>query len=80
MLFFQDLSKTIAILTFIGMGLSIIAFFDCIRRKNSDFKTQLLPGSKYEKVVWLVLILVSARLFAIGSIAYYWMVVRKTAS
>jgi hypothetical protein len=72
----QTLSKCIAIITLAGMIISIIAFFDCIRRKNTDFKTHLLPGGKYEKVVWLVLILVSARLFAIGSIAYYLLVVR----
>lgn len=79
MLIFPSLAKFIAVLTFIGMGLTIIAFFDCIMRKNSDFKTQFLPDGKYEKVVWLILILISARLFAIGSIAYYLMVVRKTS-
>jgi predicted membrane channel-forming protein YqfA (hemolysin III family) len=79
MLIFPAISRFIGILTFIGMGLSIIAFFDCIMRKNSDFKTQFLPDGKYEKVVWLILILISARLFAIGSIAYYLMIVRKTS-
>lgn len=72
----QTLSKWVAIITLVGMLISIIAFFDCIRRKKSDFKTRLLPGGKYEKVVWLVLILISARLFAVGSIAYYLLVVR----
>jgi hypothetical protein len=75
----QTLSKYIAIITLVGMMISIVAFFDCIKRKNTDFKTRLLPGGKYEKVVWLVLILVSARLFAIGSIAYYLMVTRVQA-
>jgi len=72
----QELSRYIPILILAGIIISIIAFFDCIRRNNSDFKTRLLPDGKHEKVVWLVLILISSRLFAIGSIAYYMMVAR----
>jgi hypothetical protein len=51
---------------------------DCICRSQSLFgNTFGIAEGKYDKMIWIVLILVSAKLFAIGAIAYYLVIKRR---
>lgn len=64
-------SSVIGSLALVGVIISIVAFFDCIRRDKEQFGSIFTSEGKYEKFLWIIVIILSAKLFGIGAIAYY---------
>lgn len=71
----SGVSLLIAICIIALLVFSALMFLDCIIRKKSDFKDTFgVQNGEYDKLIWLLIIILSAELFGIGAIAYYFLV------
>ncbi|MCD4779987.1 MAG: hypothetical protein K8S27_05485 [Candidatus Omnitrophica bacterium] len=65
-------SGLIGLVLFVLMVFTALMFFDCLRRKSGSFNNVFdVHSGKYDKIIWLAIIIFSAKLFSIGGIAYY---------
>ena len=64
-------ASAMGIAAIIGVVVSIMAFFDCLRRAHDSFHTTITPNKEYEKFLWIVVIVLTAKLWGVGAIAYY---------
>jgi len=63
---------------FVMMLFSALMFWDCLKRENTDFLNHFnVKNGEYDKLLWLIIIVIAARLYGIGAIAYY-ALVKKT--
>ena len=67
---------SVVILMFALVIFSAVMLFDCIRRNHSQFKLIFTQNSAHEKIIWAFLIVLSAKIFGTGAIAYYYFVKR----
>jgi hypothetical protein len=58
---------------------SAIMFWDCINRKKSKFSNTFeIQNGEYDKIIWLLIIVLGMRLFGIGAFAYYLLIKKQT--
>ena len=70
-------ASAMGIAAIIGVVISIVAFFDCLRRDHASFPTTITPKKENEKFLWIVVIVLTAKLWGVGAIAYYLYVKKK---
>ena len=67
-----SISTISTVVLFVLVIFSAIMFWDCLKRRNSEFKNIFdFQDGKYDKILWLFTIIFSVKLFCIGAIAYF---------
>ena len=74
---YSFLSSVFGVLVLIGAIISVLALFDCIKRDRTSFKSIFTAEGQYDKFMWVVVILFSAKFFGVGAIAYHIFVRRR---
>lgn len=61
-----------------GIVFSILMFIDCLKRDLNQFKPTFTATGEYDKIIWVIIIVVGFFFLHIGAILYFF-IVRKSS-
>lgn len=59
------------VIHFVSGFFTLFMLINCILRKQEDFPLLLWSKMEYEKIAWIVLMIITSQFYAAGAIAYY---------
>lgn len=71
---FLLIAWTIGLVMLAFVLFSIAMLVDCLKRPASEFGGIIFQDPQYEKLAWIIVIIFTAKLFAVGAFAYLFMV------
>ncbi len=75
---FQDnISDVIYILRILLTFFTVIILIHCIKKEPNSFPKIFLPNHNYEKIAWIIILVMTSTLYGAGAIAYYLLFIRK---
>ncbi len=69
--FTSAVSMITVVINFVAGFFTLVMLINCILRKQEDFQILLWTRREYEKVAWIILIIITSQFYAAGAIAYY---------
>lgn len=76
-LFQDNISDVIYILRILLTFFTVIILIHCIKKEPNSFPKIFLPNHNYEKIAWIIILVMTSTLYGAGAIAYYLLFIRK---
>jgi hypothetical protein len=73
---FLNMHGVMSVLALAGIVFSIIMLIDCLKRKPSDFANPLTQNGEYDKLIWVLGIVLTFSYGFAGAIVYFFVVMR----